>query len=196
VIESNTLTQLKTPRRTIIIGVVAGVLLLTGVGTLAAVTRPHPRDTTALANQRPSKLPGAGPVTVPVATAPDGTVVVCPVGTVPEVDITDASFSPRLADGVTVNVGTYQITLRGQLVNETSAPITVAGVSLVVNGNPWRASVTAEHSVPANGAVDFLAQGTYRSQRAGSVTINTEVDWEWQSATLRPCGHRGLIHEH
>jgi hypothetical protein len=176
--------------------VVAAALLVAGLGTLVAVTRPHPRDTTALANQRPSKLPGAAVPTVPVVTGSDGRAITCPYGTVPEVNITDAAFSPSLTNGVLIGVGTYRITLRGQLVNETSAPISVKTVDLLVNGAAWSAKVTAADSVPANGATSFLAEGTYHSGHEGTVTINTEVDWQWRAESLRPCGHRGLIHEH
>jgi hypothetical protein len=179
-----------------IASIVAGVLLLAGLGTLVVLSHRHPRDTTALANQRPSKLPGATPPTVPVATSSDGTAVTCPVGTVPEANITDASFAPKLSDGRSFGVGTYQITLHGRVLNETSAPITVSTVSVLVNGKPWHGKFTAATSVPAQDSVSFVAEGSYQSPQPATAAINTEIDWDWATTSLRPCGHRGLVHEH
>jgi hypothetical protein len=188
--------KLTCSRTTLIAGVLAGVVLVSGLATLAVVSQGHPRETTVLAHQRPSKLPPAPPGTITAATARDGSAVVCPVGSEPEADITDASLSPRLPDGVTIGVGTYRITLHGRLLNETSAPITVTTVAVVVNGQPWAAKVTTASSLPAQGSASFLAEGTYASPRSQAVAINTEVEWSWQSPSLRPCGDHGLIHEH
>jgi hypothetical protein len=175
----------------------AVVLALVAGGTAVAVTvhRPHHRSTGPVANQRPDKLPVAVPSAPATVTAADGTVLHCPTGAEPTIALAGAAFTPALVDGQLVGKGRYHIRLTGIVQNETSAAIAVSSVTVFINDARWDATVTVASQLAAQTSADLVIEGTYRSPGAGTPSIHTNLNWNWSSADLAPCGDRGLIED-
>jgi hypothetical protein len=174
--------------------VVAAVALV--VVAAVVVLRGPARNTAGLANQQPPKLPSAQPRTPKTVTAPDGSRITCPDGLEPGVNLDEAAFSPALSDGVSLKPGTYRLKLRGMVENETTEPINVTSVAVLVGDVAWDAPVTVATSVAAHGRADLVVEGTYQSTRSQAAYVHAHLSWEWQKAALRPCGTAGLIEEH
>jgi hypothetical protein len=187
-----------TVRRTILrIGAaVLAAALVAGIG-VAVLSRLH-HDRAGLpvrANARPSKLP-AGPAGEDnVVAGPDGTRMRCPSGQLPAITLQNARFAPPLAGGHTFAKGRYRVRLTGTAANDTTAPIAITGVVITVGGHQWRPAVTAPAALrPSTGGVIHI-DGTYDSPGPATASIHAALQWQWQAATLRPCGATGLIED-
>jgi len=119
----------------------------------------------------------------------------CPQGSVPAITLSAATFAPQLTHGTTFRAGSYQITLRGVVANETTEPIDVRAVTAWVGGRPWQPRIAVSHVVPAQGSVWIVLTGSFRSSRPQRADVRTELAWQWRSAVLRPCGEEGLIQD-
>jgi hypothetical protein len=169
--------------------------VLTGAGGLAIARLRHGDATGVRANARPSKLP-PGPVdTANVVNGPDGAKMQCPSGPVPSITLQDVTFTPPLVDGRSFARGTYRITLRGTVANDTTAAITITGVVMTLGGVNWQPKITVPRGLRAATGGDVTITGTYDSGGSAAASLHASLQWQWQAAVLQPCGKRGLIED-
>ncbi len=154
-----------------------------------------------VANQRPPLLPAGptslpSPYTVPVAgTASPGTRLKCPTGSLPGIMLTEVVFDPPLTGGTDFTVQTYQITVTGQINNETGAALIVSGVTARVRGESWHPRLTLPKVVAPGTSVQITLSGRYSSVYTGPAPLSTDLLWDWQNPALRACGVKGLIYD-
>jgi hypothetical protein len=166
-------------------------LLLSSSGE-SAVASPSGGATTTVAGliHEPDPLPPAERAVV--VPGRNGTKIVCPHGTEPEVSLTDARFEPALTGGTSFVPGRYRIRLVGTVVNATSQGIDVRGIQLTVGGRPWSAEAVAVTRVSANSSAPLVLEGEYLTRRTERVDVRAELQWRWTDHSLSPCGAKGL----
>ncbi len=185
------------PRRLVAVLAAVVVLLVAGAatGTVLVVHGHHPKSGGPVANQRPEKLPEAVPSAPATVTASDGSVLNCPTGAAPAIALGGSTFSPQLANGQLIGKGRYHITLTGIVQNETSSPIVIHSVTVFIDDQPWTPTITVAPGLAAQSSADLVIDGIYQSPRAGTPSIHTNLNWNWQSTDLIPCGDTGLIED-
>jgi hypothetical protein len=154
-----------------------------------------PRDTRALAHRLGPKLPAASPDTPQRVAGPGGTVVDCPRGSVPAITFTEAAFSPPLRNGTSFTAGEYHIRLRGTVVNETTQPIAITGVTVTIGGAPWRPRIDVPPGLSATSSADVVVEGVYASTQGGAADVSAHLAWQWVADALRPCADAGLVED-
>jgi hypothetical protein len=174
------------------VGLVA-VLTAAGIAVVDRVQRPaRPRFQ---ANARPSRLATEPSRSSGFIVAPDGARTPCPSGAVPAVTLQEAAFQPPLSDGQSFTAGTYQIRLRGLVVNETTAAITVQSYVVTIGGDTWPVSVKAPDTLRPGVAEPITVEGSYHNGAARRADIAVSLRWTWNAVVLQPCGERGLIED-
>lgn len=143
------------------------------------------------ASARP--VASAGRSASQAATVPrNAPSVSCPRGSVPGVVIDDVHVRPRLQGGLWLQPGPYRISVRGHLVNDTSAAIAVSGVRLTVGHRPWRAGTRVVRTMRADSSEAFRARGALLNQSRERMTLAARLSWGWRDAGVRACGRSGL----
>ncbi len=197
-------------RRSALTAGLAAVLLVAGLFTAHNLGHEpsSPRSAAAqraagmpVANQRPPLLPAGptalpSPYTVPAGgTAPPGTRLDCPTGSLPGIMLTEVVFDPPLTGGTDFTVQTYQVTVTGQIDNETGAALTVDGVTARIRGESWHPRLTIPKVVKPGTSAQMTLSGKYSSVYTGPAPLSTDLLWDWQNPALHACGVKGLIYD-
>lgn len=129
-------------------------------------------------------------------TTPNGRTLACPLGSEPAVNITNASFSPKLTRGTQFHHGRYRITLTGVIANETTSAVLVQGVAPWIESGRWAdARVSAPARLAANSSGKLVIVGSYQASSSMPVRAGATLNWKWAEPRLRPCNGRGLIED-
>jgi hypothetical protein len=187
------------PRRRIsarrLLASVGVVAVLTATGVLVVEQLRGPATPAAPARARPSMLPAEPAEAGTIVVGPDGAQIFCPSGAAPTITVNEAVFEPALKDGRSFAAGRYRITLRGLVINETTATIAINSYAVTIGDTAWPATVAAPKSVGAGTATPISVDGTYDSTGPAQASLHVNMQWVWSATSLRPCGKRGLVED-
>jgi hypothetical protein len=163
------------------------VALLSCLGLLTACTG---------GGARPGNRVQGPPQEGATITASNGRPLECPLGSEPVVNITGATFSPKLTGGTHFHRGRYRISLIGVIANETTSAVLVRGVAPWIESDPWAdATVSAPDRLAANSSGKLVIVGSYQASGSMPARMGAALNWVWAEPRLRPCHDRGLIED-
>jgi hypothetical protein len=160
-----------------------------GIGVARSLVQAHP----SAGGRQASAIGDPAQRTVPAGHT--GSSRSCPTGSAPHVVIEEVQVRPALEAGLWLRPGRSRITIRGRLVNDTSAAITVRGVPLTVVARPWRAHTRFARVVDPYSSEAFLARGTMVITARERMALAARLSWAWHDRHLQTCGLRGLVED-